>query len=90
MSDDIQEKQLKHYSAFKKIRNFLTVSMLPRQNQLRMWLKVDPDSIKLEEGFARDVRKIGHWGTGDLEVMVSTRSDFEKAKPLIEKAFQRS
>ena len=37
----------------------------------------------MEEGFSRDVRNIGHWGTGDLEVRIGSMEDFEKAKHLI-------
>jgi predicted transport protein len=57
---------------------------------MRLWLKLDPDSLTLEEGFSRDVRSIGHWGTGDLEIVVRTQSDFEKARPLIERSYQEN
>jgi len=43
--------------------------------------------VQLEEGFARDVSKIGHWGTGDLEVKLRTAADFDKARALIERAY---
>ncbi|WP_259404663.1 hypothetical protein [Microbispora sp. H10830] len=44
-------------------------------------MKVDPDRIELEEGFSRDVRNIGHFGTGDLELRIRTQNDLEKAFP---------
>ena len=46
--------------------------------------------MKLEKGFTRDVRKIGHFGTGDLEVVIRSDDDFEKAKPLILKSYEAS
>ncbi len=36
----------------------------------------------------RDVRKIGHFGTGDLEVTIRSFSDMEKAKPFIEQSYE--
>ncbi|MDI8799874.1 BcsE family c-di-GMP-binding protein, partial [Salmonella enterica subsp. enterica serovar Montevideo] len=41
-----------------------------------------------EEGFSRDVTNIGHWGTGDVELIVRNEHDLDKAKLLIEKAWQ--
>jgi len=42
----------------------------------------------LEEGFTRDVRKIGHFGTGDLEVTIMNDHDLDRARPLLERAYQ--
>ncbi|AGI67675.1 hypothetical protein OAN307_c20350 [Octadecabacter antarcticus 307] len=37
---------------------------------------------------ARDVRKVGHFGTGHLEVTVRSNLDFYKAKSLIEQTYE--
>jgi predicted transport protein len=47
-----------------------------------------PDTVELEEGFSRDMHGIGHLGTGDLEVWITSAADFEKASPLIRRAFE--
>ncbi len=53
------------------------------------YLRLDPDTVvELEEGFTRDMRGIGHLGTGDLEVRISGVADLEKAVPLIRRAVQ--
>jgi predicted transport protein len=44
-----------------------------------IFARVDPDTVQTEAGFTRDVRKIGHLGTGDLEIGITSASDFEKA-----------
>jgi predicted transport protein len=44
----------------------------------------------LQAGFTRDVSKIGHYGTGDLEVTLSEAEDVERAKPLFEQSYQAS
>ncbi len=36
------------------------------------------------------MRNIGHYGTGDLEISIKTDQDFEKAKPLIERAYNEA
>ncbi|MBE7493832.1 MAG: hypothetical protein HS117_02695 [Verrucomicrobiaceae bacterium] len=48
--------------------------------------KVHPKTISLEKRFSRDVSDIGHFGTGDLELIVRTSEDLEKAKTLILKS----
>ena len=83
-------KTLKQYFAFKRLKNFVTVDVRPTANTLLLYLKMDPDSIDLEDGFTRNVRKIGHWGTGDLEITLRAPDDLKKAMPLIEESYQAS
>ena len=85
LGDDITERRLKLYNAFRRLKNFASVVMYP--NKMLLMLKVDPDTVTLEEGFSRDVREIGHWGTGDLELTIRTPDDLEKAKPLIARSY---
>lgn len=89
--DDIQQKPLKLYVAFSRIKNFVCASVVSKHDP-RIWLclKLNPDTVTLEEGFTRDVRKIGHWGTGDLEVSIRTPADLDKAKGLIERCYQEN
>jgi predicted transport protein len=56
LGDDVQEKVLKLYVAFKKIRNFACVEI--RNKAILLYLNLDPDRVELEEGFSRDVRNI--------------------------------
>lgn len=91
LSDEVQFKELKLYDAFRLIRNFLCVAVYPVTDpHLRLWLKINPQHIQLEEGFSRDVTHIGHWGTGDVELIVRNEHDLDKAKLLIEKAWQEN
>ena len=50
----------------------------------------DPKSIELKPGFTRDVTEIGHYGTGDLEIVIDSAEDFEAAKPLFVKSYDVS
>ncbi len=67
--DDVQMKTLKLYVAFKRIKNFASVEVKSGSNELVVYVKIDPDSIPIEPGFTRDVRDVGHWGTGDLQLL---------------------
>lgn len=88
LGDDVQVKTLKLYIAFKRIKNFACVEVHTRTRNLLVYLKIDPDTVELEEGFTRDVRTIGHFGTGDLEVTIRSAADFERAKPLFERSYE--
>ena len=90
LGEDVRMKELKCYVAFKRIKNFACVEVHPKAKIVTAYLKVDPDSIVVEPGFTRDVRKIGHFGTGELEVTMKSLSDFARAQPLMQTAYKRS
>lgn len=86
LGDDIQKKELKLYSAFKRIKNFATVVL--QKNKLLLFLHLNPSAYPLLPENARDASQIGHWGTGDLELSLSTFGDLEKAKAFIVDAYE--
>lgn len=88
LGDDVQEKTLKYYIAFRRIKNFACVEVRMQHEIIQVYVKVDPDSIALEPGFTRDVRAIGHFGTGDLEITIRNDADIERAKPLIVQSYE--
>ena len=90
LGDDVQKKTLKTYFAYKRIKNFACVEVHPQSQNLLVYVKINPDEMELEEGFTRDVRNIGHFGTGDLEIRVETRNDLEKAKALVLASYEAS
>lgn len=90
LGDDVQEKVLRFYVAFKRIKNFACLEIRPAKGVLLVFLKIDPGSIEMDEGFTRDVSNIGHFGTGDLEVTITNREDLEKAKALIQDSYDAS
>jgi predicted transport protein len=53
-------------------------------------VKVDPDSVDLEnnKGLLRDKREIGHYGTGDLEIIIRNATDLEKAKEYLQRSYE--
>ncbi|WP_369038645.1 DUF5655 domain-containing protein [Stenotrophomonas maltophilia] len=86
LGDDVQRKELKLYMAFKRLKNF--ASIVPQKSRLLLFLHLDPDSITPLAPNMRDARVFGHWGTGDLEVSITSFNDLENAKPLIVGAYE--
>ncbi|CAG9229808.1 Transporter [Paraburkholderia caribensis] len=88
LGDDVQEKHLRVYVAFRRLKNFACIVV--QQQRIIVMLKLDPSTVPLENGFSRDVSQINHWGTGDLELSLQTLADLERAKPLIERSYTES
>lgn len=86
----MQMKELKYYVAFKRIKNFACVEVHPQVGDLLVYVKVNPDKTVLKKGFTRDVRNIGHFGTGDLEITLASPPDLELAKPLLLQSYEAS
>jgi predicted transport protein len=88
LGDDVQMKELEHYVAFRRLKNFASVK---RQNkELLVWVRLDPSTVVLEEGFTRDVSKIGHAGTGDLEIRIPNAGYLLRAQPLLLRSYQET
>jgi predicted transport protein len=86
--NDVQVMPLKYYIAFKRNGNFASVQV--QADGLIVFTKVDPDSIILEEDFTKDMRNIGHQGTGDLKITIHNKDDLTKAIPLLKKSYDDS
>ncbi|QGF22443.1 DUF5655 domain-containing protein [Raineyella fluvialis] len=90
LGDDVTKKTLKLYFAYRRLKNFVCVEVHPQSQNLLLYLKVDPDTVVLEPGFSRDVRHIGHFGTGDLELRVTTSEELQRALPLVQQSYDAS
>jgi len=88
LGDDVSENQLKLYVAFKKIKNIVCAEVY--QSSVCLHLRLNPDTVELVPGFLEDVRNKGHWGTGDLRILIKSLEDFEKAKALIDRAYNEN
>ena len=86
LGDDVQRKELKLYVAFKRLKNFAT--LVPQKNRLLLYLHLDPTQVVPLPTNGRDVSQQGHWGTGDLELALTSQADLDAAKPLILMAYE--
>ena len=90
MGDDVTKTQRKFYFAYRRLKNFACVEVHPQANTLLVYVKVDPTTVDLIEGFTRDVSKIGHYGTGDLEIRITDNLQLSRAEPLIATSYANS
>lgn len=86
LGDDVQRKELRLYVAFKRLKNFAT--LVPQRGRLLLYLHLDPAKVMRVLPAAKDVSQKGHWGTGDVEVSLTTAADLEAAKPFIAEAYE--
>jgi len=86
--DDITASQLKFYKAFRKSANFICVEVF--NDHLILHLKLDSKRFPYEKGFSRDVTKIGHYGTGNVQLRLHNAADYEKAKPFLRQAYDEN
>lgn len=84
----MQVKELKLYTVFKRLKNFVCMEIYPQARTVTLFLKLNPDEVDRKDGFTRDVRNVGHFGTGDLQVTLKTMADFEQVQPLLVRAYE--
>lgn len=85
LSDAVEESPKKFYIAYKVAKNFCCMEMQRRRVVLH--LRLDPDAFDPLPPGTKDMRNIGHYGTGDLQVSVTDDSMLTIAKQLIDQAF---
>lgn len=88
LGDDITENHLKKYTAFKKTKNLVCIEV--QRSKIILRLSLDVNTVSFEDGFSRDMTNLGHYGTGDVEITITSREDFENAKPFIERAYNEN
>jgi predicted transport protein len=86
LGDDVQRKELKLYTAFKRLKNFATIVL--QRNRFLLYLHLNPELIDPMPSNARNVLNSGHWGTGDLEISIAEEADIERVKLLIQQAYE--
>lgn len=61
-----------------------------KKSKLRVWLKLNYSDLENPPEYVRDVSKIGHWGTGDVEIAIDSIQKFQSVKSLIQKSFEEN
>lgn len=88
LGDDISKHETKLYLAFKKVKNIICMEIF--QKSILLTLKLNPEDVELEDDFIRDISKIGHHGTGDIEIKIKNYEDFEKSKEFLDRAYNEN
>lgn len=86
LDDSIAEVPQKLYVAYKLAKNIACLEV--HKKKITIFLSMDYEAGMPQ--FARDVSNIGHYGTGDLEISVSSFDELEMAKPFIEQSYRKA
>ncbi|QEA38286.1 hypothetical protein FGL86_03820 [Pistricoccus aurantiacus] len=87
LDSTIEEVPKKFYIAYKASQNI--VCMEPQKKHIKLFLKLRPQDIVDPPTTYRDVSKIGHYGTGDVEFTVASSAELEEIKKFIELAYNK-
>jgi len=60
-----------------------------QKSGLRVWLKLNHSELENPPEYVRDVSKIGHWGVGDVELIIDSIEKFQSTKHLVQKSFEK-
>ena len=83
----MEEVPKKLYVAYRIAQNI--VCMEVKKQKVVLYLKLKPKEIFNPPKISRDVSSIGHFGTGDFEIAVTSPADLRVAKEFIDMAYQR-
>ena len=86
LDSSIEEIPKKYYIAYKTSQNFACLQTYKKK--LTMYLKLNANEVNPMPKQGRDVREIGHFGTGDFELTIKDMTDFEETKHLINEAYK--
>lgn len=88
LGDDVQEKKLKNYFGFKRIKNFACIEIHPKTDAVLVYTKANIKDVEIKEGFTRDVTDIGHYGTGNLEIKFTDMKQLDEVQKYILKSYE--
>ena len=89
LDDSVKMVKTKNYIAFRTNKNFAIVKVFPKKKYVKIGTIVDPTTLKLEEGFTRDMRNI-HGNDGPLDIIINSLKDVEKAKSILIRSFNNT
>ncbi len=88
LGEDIIEKPVKMYVVYKHGKNFAEIWI--QAKQLKIWLDISPENLSDPLHLARDVRNVGHWGTGEVEINLGSKEQFNAVTDLIEQSYRQT
>jgi len=86
LGSDIETQAKKLYMVFKK-QNSSIVSVVFQKSQLKITLALPKGMLHDPYNHSRDVSNIGHWASGDYELIIKSNTDLNEIMPLIKQAY---
>jgi predicted transport protein len=88
LGTDVEVRPTKMYIAFRRKKGFAGVVEL--SSKLKVYLSIDISQLQDPLKKARDVKKIGHYSSGDTEIVLSKRDEIPYTLSLIKQAYERN
>lgn len=85
---DILEKPNKIYISYKHGKNFCEVH--PQSKDIKIWLDISYSDLDDPKKIGRDVSKVGHHGTGEVETKLGNLSELDDVMNLIEQSYKQT
>ncbi|MFZ0598583.1 MAG: DUF5655 domain-containing protein, partial [Flavobacterium sp.] len=84
LADDIEIDPKKLYIAFKKNKNIADIVILKKG--IKIFVNLKKGQLDDPKDLMKDISKIGHWGNGDYETIVSDTNNLEYIMSLVKQA----
>jgi uncharacterized protein with ParB-like and HNH nuclease domain/predicted transport protein len=81
------ERQRKQVVVFRKRRRIVCV--IPQRQRLKLVLNLKYGEVDDPHGICQDLTGVGHWGTGDVGVVLTDSSECSKILPLVQQAYDK-
>lgn len=87
LDSEISEEYLKSYIAYKLETNI--VDVVPQKAKLKLFINIKYNELNDPRKLCRDVSQIGHWGNGDVELILSSEEDIAYVINLVRQAIEK-
>jgi predicted transport protein len=88
LGEEVEEKPLKKYIAYRTSKNFAEVRL--QSQGLKIWIDLPVDKLNDPQKIGRDMRKIGHWGTGDTQIQITEENQVNYVLNLIKQSYEKT
>jgi uncharacterized protein with ParB-like and HNH nuclease domain/predicted transport protein len=87
LDSEISEEYLKLYIAYKLETN--VVDVVPQKDKLKLYINIKFNELNDPKELCRDVSQIGHWGNGDVEVILESEEEIGYVIGLVRQAIEK-
>ncbi len=87
LDPEISEEYLKLYIAYKLETNVIDV--VPQKDKLKLFINIKYNELNDPKKLCRDVSQTGHWGNGDVEVILESEEEMDYVISLVRQAIEK-
>jgi len=87
LDSEITQEYLKQYIAYKLETNI--VDVVPQKDKLKLFINIKYNELNDPKKLCRDVSQTGHWGNGDVEVILESEEEIDYIISLVRQAIEK-